>query len=141
MHGTVWLSTKWCSSDRLQVELKQCNCYKNFRVKVKSSMYNNVSQEKINFFRENGFVQFDDVIIKEELIDLREYLGQVMGAENGKFIQSLAQNSAYAKVLNQRFNTWADSPGMAAFAFHRKFSKMALDLAGYDQIRFFHDHG
>lgn len=100
---------------------------------------NLLTKEKIEFYRENGFVQVDDVITQEELLELRTHLEEVMAASNGLSIQTDTKGGAYYRVLNQRVNTWRDHGGMAKFVFNPRFSNLALQLTGSNGIRLFHD--
>ncbi|MFD0715018.1 phytanoyl-CoA dioxygenase family protein [Paenibacillus sp. GCM10027626] len=99
-----------------------------------------LSESQINYYRENGFVQVDNIISAEELAELREYLGEVMGVEGGNSVQTSKKGNAYFNVLNQRVNTWRDHGGMARFVLSRRFADAARQLTGADGIRLFHDH-
>jgi ectoine hydroxylase-related dioxygenase (phytanoyl-CoA dioxygenase family) len=99
-----------------------------------------LSKEKINFYRENGFVQVDNVLTPEELSELRFYLEEVMETNNGLSIKTDNKGGAYYKVLNQRVNTWRDHGGITKYVFHPRFAKLALQLSGANGMRLFHDH-
>jgi len=98
-----------------------------------------ITQEHIDFYRENGFVQIDNVITPEELAELREYMEEVMKEPQNKSIQN-QKNEAYYRVLNQRVNTWRDHAGMARYVTHPRFAEIARRLTGATGIRLFHDH-
>lgn len=100
-------------------------------------MFIQLSEEKVNFYRENGFVQINNVLTESELDELGLYLDEVMSIEEGTASKS---NSAYARVLNQKVNTWKSHAGMCKFAFHSRFADMARQLTGVNGIRFYHDH-
>jgi len=99
-----------------------------------------VSDKQIDFYRENGFVQLEDVVTPQELEELMEAMEEVM-AEDGELAFGRVKGSAYYNVLNQKVNTWRDSASMARFTLHSRFANMALQLTGADGIRLFHDHG
>lgn len=99
-----------------------------------------LNEEQIRYYRENGFVQVDNVLSQEELAELREYLEEAMGARQGKSVQNSEAGGSYYKVLNQRVNTWRDHGGMARYVMSKRFAGMAKQLTGYDGIRLFHDH-
>lgn len=99
-----------------------------------------LTKEQISFYRENGFVQVDNVLSPEELEELREYLGEAMNAEGANSLQTDKTGGAYYKVLNQRVNVWRDHGGMAKFSLSPRFGDMAKQLTGADGIRLFHDH-
>ncbi|MCU6713023.1 phytanoyl-CoA dioxygenase family protein [Paenibacillus sp. J5C_2022] len=99
-----------------------------------------VTEEQIQFYRDNGFVQVDNILSQEELEELREALGEVMGADGGRSMQTSSEGSAYYRVLNQRVNTWRDHGGMARFVLSSRFADAARQLSGYNGVRLFHDH-
>ncbi|WJH33423.1 phytanoyl-CoA dioxygenase family protein [Paenibacillus sp. CC-CFT747] len=99
-----------------------------------------LKQEQIDFYRKNGFVQVNDVLTSEELAELREFMDEVMGADQGMSLQTDQQGGAYYRVLNQRVNTWRDHAGMARYTTHSRFAEMARLLTGASGIRLFHDH-
>ncbi|GGG22716.1 phytanoyl-CoA dioxygenase family protein [Paenibacillus abyssi] len=99
-----------------------------------------LSKMQIDFYRENGFVQVDDVISEEELEELRTYLHETMSTAGNRSVQTDREGGAYYKVLNQRVNTWREHGGMARFVLGSRFADMGKQLTGYDGIRLFHDH-
>jgi ectoine hydroxylase-related dioxygenase (phytanoyl-CoA dioxygenase family) len=100
-----------------------------------------ISDEKIAFYRENGFVQVDDVLAPEELDELREYAEEAMAApQEGLSVKTDRPEGTYYKVLNQKVNTWRDHGGMAKYSLHPRFAQIALKLTGAGGIRLFHDH-
>ncbi|HZG78780.1 MAG TPA: phytanoyl-CoA dioxygenase family protein [Paenibacillus sp.] len=98
------------------------------------------TEEQVNYYRANGFVQIDGVLSPEELEELREYLDEAMGAKAVNGLQTSQAGGAYYNVLNQRVNTWRDHGGMAKFVLSERFAALAKQLVGADGIRLFHDH-
>ncbi|WP_186445597.1 phytanoyl-CoA dioxygenase family protein [Paenibacillus cremeus] len=98
-----------------------------------------VSEEKICFYRENGFVKFDSMLSQKELAELREALDEVMSVDSERSF-SRVKDSAYYKMLNQKVNTWRDSAAMGKFVLHPRLAQIALELSGASGIRLFHDH-
>ncbi|MFC4779513.1 phytanoyl-CoA dioxygenase family protein [Paenibacillus sp. GCM10023252] len=99
-----------------------------------------LEQEKIDYYRENGFVQIDGILSPDEVNELREHLAEVMGADQGHSVSTDKQGGAYYNVLNQRVNTWRDHGGMARFVMSRRLADAAKQLAGFPNTRLFHDH-
>jgi Protein involved in biosynthesis of mitomycin antibiotics/polyketide fumonisin len=99
-----------------------------------------LTNEQIQYYRENGFVQIDDMLKPDELEELRQYLDETMRQEGGRSVQTSQKGNAYYKVLNQRVNTWRDHGGIARFVLSRRFAQAAKDLTGSSGIRLFHDH-
>jgi ectoine hydroxylase-related dioxygenase (phytanoyl-CoA dioxygenase family) len=99
-----------------------------------------ITQEKVDFYRHNGFVQVDDVLSPQELEELRKYAGEAMEAKQSLSVKTAVEGGAYYKVLNQKVNTWRDHEGMAKYTLHPRFAEMSRRLIGADGIRLFHDH-
>ncbi|RKN80689.1 phytanoyl-CoA dioxygenase family protein [Paenibacillus ginsengarvi] len=99
-----------------------------------------LSEQQIQFYRENGFVQIDNVLTPEELAELREYLDEAMTDEDGNSFATDKQGGSYYRVLNQKVNTWRDHGGMAKYVLHPRFAELARRLTGASAIRLFHDH-
>lgn len=100
-----------------------------------------ITQEHIDFYRENGFVKVDDMLTPEELTELREYLEEAMQSEGDRSVNTDKKDGLYYRVLNQKVNVWRDHAGMGKFSFHPRFAQSAMELSGAAGIRFFHDHG
>ncbi|MGO4696857.1 phytanoyl-CoA dioxygenase family protein [Paenibacillus sp. 2TAB26] len=99
-----------------------------------------LTEKQIIFYRENGFVQVDNVLSEDELQELRTYLEEAMSDTTGRSIQTDQAGGSYFKVLNQRVNTWRDHGGMARFVLGNRFADMGKQLTGFEGIRLFHDH-
>ncbi len=99
-----------------------------------------VSEEQIRDYRENGFVQVNNVLNEQELAELRGYIDDVMGRDGAQSIQTDRAGGAYYSVLNQRVNTWRDHGGIARFVLSRRFAEIGRQLTGFSGIRLFHDH-
>ncbi|GLX71262.1 phytanoyl-CoA dioxygenase family protein [Paenibacillus glycanilyticus] len=99
-----------------------------------------ITDEQVQYYRENGFVQIDNMLSEEELEELRSYLDETMMVQDGRSTQTAASGDLYYRVLNQRVNTWRDHGGMARFVLSRRFAEAARQLTGANGIRLFHDH-
>lgn len=99
-----------------------------------------VEQEKIDFFKENGFVQMDNVLTPEEISELTMYIEEAMASEGTLSMKTDKEGGSYYKVLNQKVNVWRDHLGMARYSSHPKLAQLALELSGAKGIRMFHDH-
>ncbi|QJD82035.1 phytanoyl-CoA dioxygenase family protein [Cohnella herbarum] len=100
-----------------------------------------ITEKHVDFYRENGFVQVDNMLTPDELDQLREYLEEAMHADSDRSVKTDKKDGLYYRVLNQKVNTWRDHGGMGKFSFHDRFAQSALALTGANEIRFFHDHG
>ncbi|OAS13473.1 phytanoyl-CoA dioxygenase family protein [Paenibacillus oryzisoli] len=100
-----------------------------------------LTAEQCAFYQENGFVQVDNVLNEQELIELRQYMEEVMIEDSGALsLQTDKKGGSYYRVLNQRVNVWRDHGGMHKYSFNPRFAQMALELTGASGIRLFHDH-
>ncbi len=99
-----------------------------------------LTDEQVSYYRENGFVQVDNMLTSEELEELRENLEEAMGVQGSRGVQTSGAGDLYYKVLNQRVNTWRDHGGMARFVLSKRFADAAKQLTGFSGIRLFHDH-
>lgn len=104
-------------------------------------MKNYLEQSKIEFYKENGFVQVDNILTEEELDELSEFLEEAMTQEGTNSFATSAKGGSYYKVLNQKVNVWRDHGGMSRYSFHPKLAQIAMELTGAKGIRVFHDHG
>lgn len=99
-----------------------------------------ITTEHIEFYRDNGFVQIDDVLSFDELAELRGALDEVLAVPAKQSIQTSDTQDLYYRVLNQRVNTWRDHGIMGKYVLHSRFAQLAKDLSGAAGIRLFHDH-
>lgn len=105
-------------------------------------MNTEVTPEQIAFYRENGFVVFDDFLTPEELEIWRKYVDEAV-AQREDFLMATRDARAdkvfYEQVFIQRINLWNDHAGMKELMFDARLGKMMADLAGVDGIRIWHD--
>ena len=98
-----------------------------------------LTEEQIGFYRENGFLQVDDVLSPAEVAELAAYMEEAMEEEAQRSV-GREKGGAYYRVLNQKVNTWRDHLGMARYSASPRFAEMARLLTGADGVRLFHDH-
>src|SRR5689334_5529048 len=91
-------------------------------------MNTEVTPEQIAFYRENGYVVFDDFLTPEELEVWRKAVDE-----------AVADKVFYEQVFIQRINLWNDHAKMKELMFDARLGKMMADLAGVDGIRIWHD--
>ncbi|GAA3400140.1 phytanoyl-CoA dioxygenase family protein [Paenibacillus hodogayensis] len=99
-----------------------------------------MTEEQLEFYRENGFVQVDDVFTAEEIDELAGAMEEAMVSEGVNSIANGANNSSYSKVLNQKVNVWRDHGIMSKYSLHARTADIARQLSGASGIRLFHDH-
>jgi len=100
-----------------------------------------VSDEKVDFFRENGYVRFDSVLDASELENVREALGYALDHRDG-FVRDLASTDAddggKDKIL-QMVNLWENFPAIKTYTMNSRLAGMARRLSGSPTVRLFHD--
>ena len=109
-------------------------------------MNTELSQEQIEFYRENGFVVIDDFLTPEELEVWRDAVDEAVAAR-GKSKLAKREGDAqweegdeyYDRVFVQRINLWMDNAKMRKLMLDSRLGKMACELAGVDGMRIWHD--
>jgi phytanoyl-CoA hydroxylase len=99
----------------------------------------NVTDAQIDFYRENGFVQLNDVITAAELQRMRRAVTSAVMDEVRNDQRDFSEKSTYEQVFIQRINLWARHAQLQEFMLSRRFGNIAARLSGY-QVRIFHDH-
>ncbi|MGQ9739180.1 MAG: phytanoyl-CoA dioxygenase family protein [Armatimonadota bacterium] len=99
-----------------------------------------LTPEQVAFFRENGFVQLDNVLTEEELQALRSYADEVLSRRFDPTIETSAANPEYEKVFVQKVNLWRVHEGIRRYVLSPKIAEIARQLIGARAIRLWHDH-
>lgn len=94
-----------------------------------------VTDEKVGFYRDNGYVRFDGVLSADEVGAVREGLARGMEAQQG-FSRDLAGGGD--KIV-QMVNLWEIDDAMRAYSTNPRLAAMAKRLTGSDAVRLFHD--
>ncbi|MCS7224510.1 MAG: phytanoyl-CoA dioxygenase family protein [Armatimonadetes bacterium] len=104
-------------------------------------MRTEVTQEEIEFYRENGFVIIRDFLTPEELEEWREAVMEAVEERGSRRFPWLDKDSEgyYARVFKQRVNLWQTNDRVKKLMLDPRLGKMAADLAGVDGIRIWHD--
>ncbi len=99
-----------------------------------------VSAEQRRFFREHGYIEFDELLSQESLKEASEAAGKVLSLRTGAKGGALKQ-LAHADVYPYARNLWMDSDNIKKFDCQGRLSEIALSLAekkelilGYDQL-------
>ena len=94
-----------------------------------------VSDAKVDFYRDNGYVRFDGVLSADEVEAVREGLERATEAQKG-FSRDLAGGGD--KIV-QMVNLWEVDDVMKAYSTNPRLAGMARRLTGSDAVRLFHD--
>ena len=107
-------------------------------------MNTDLTQDQIDFYRQNGFVVLHDFLTPEELETWRQAVDGAV-RQRGKqkmFNQEVDEDqeeSYYDYVFVQRINLWQDSLDVRRLILDPRLGKMASDLAGVEGVRIWHD--
>jgi len=99
-----------------------------------------VPDEKVAFFRENGYVAFHDVLDDQELEVLRAGMEKARSERKGA-VRDLAgeeEEGGDDRIL-QMINLWEQYPEVQAYVEGGRIAKMAQRLTGSSSIRLYHD--
>lgn len=101
-----------------------------------------VSDDKVAFFRENGYVQLNDVLNAEELEVLRTGMEKARTERKG-LVRDLAgdgngESDQKDRIL-QMINLWEQYPEVKAYIQGGRLGKMAQRLTGSSSIYLYHD--
>ena len=102
-----------------------------------------VTPQDAEFYRENGYIQYENFFSPEEIAALRTTIDQaiaanrerIKGAEKGGRL-----SNDYERVFNQMVNLWTDFPAAREISFHARLAESARRLAEAAHVRIYHDH-
>lgn len=102
-----------------------------------------VTDQDVEAYRENGFIQYKSFFSTDEMDRLREAIDQaiashrdrILGAEGGG-----RSSGDYERVFNQMVNMWVDSPEAKQFAFSERLAETGRRLSEARHVRIYHDH-
>ena len=96
-----------------------------------------VTDDKVEFYRENGYVRFDEVLSADEVEAVRGALERTLADRRG-IHRDLAGMSGEEKIL-QMLNLWEQNDLLKAYATSPRLAGIAKRLTGSDSLHLFHD--
>ena len=113
-------------------------------------MKSKLSEEQIQFYRDNGYLVVEDFLDKDELETWRGAVDEAVLERNGQKMpgsdvktgedDGINENAEYyGKVFDQLLNLWQTNDRMKKIMLDERLGKMAADLAGWDGTRIWHD--
>ena len=111
-------------------------------------MNTELSQDQIEFYRENGFIVIHDFLTPEELETWREAVDEAVAArgrtrlanlEGGERWDDRSRDNYHQQVFVQRMNLWMDNEKVRKLIFDPRIGKMACRLTGVDGMRIWLD--
>ena len=100
-----------------------------------------LSQEQIDQYRRDGFIQLDDVITGKVLETMQSVIFDAVASEtrDGETQAGKSRTpSTYEKIFNQKVNLWQRHPEVARFTLSRALGSIAMRLEG-QRMRLWHD--
>src|SRR5947208_2696364 len=94
-----------------------------------------VPQEKVDFFRENGFVVVDDLLSSDELDQFGAAVVHAVQSRKAADTRPLERKSRYEQSFLQCQNLWEDFADVRPLTFHPRVGQAAAELLGADAVR------
>jgi ectoine hydroxylase-related dioxygenase (phytanoyl-CoA dioxygenase family) len=102
-----------------------------------------VTDQDIEFYQENGFIQYKQFFSISEMNRLRATIDDAIASHRERIVGAAdggRSSSDYERVFNQMVNMWVDNPDAKEFAFSERMAEAARRLSGADNVRIYHDH-
>lgn len=98
-----------------------------------------LTEQAIEDYRRDGFVQVDDVLSAAEVEALRRVVADAVAEESAaQPKKETGSDGVYAGIFNQKVNLWDRHPEIARFALSRRLGDIAAKLEGR-AMRVWHD--
>jgi len=97
-----------------------------------------LSDEQINFFKENGFIKLKNVFSPEVIAYFNETISNEVQRLNTQHLP-LEERDTYGKAFLQVMNIWTRSELVKEIVFSKRLAKIATELLGVDGVRLYHD--
>lgn len=98
-----------------------------------------ISDDKINFYHNNGFIKIENVVEEEYLPELRRIIEAAVFIRKGKDERELKQKSQYEQSFLQCGYLCWDFPAVKEIVFAKRFAGIVRDLMQAEHIRLWHD--
>lgn len=98
-----------------------------------------LTEQQVNFYRNNGFLQVNDILTMDELDELTVLTDEI-NSEIEKQLPPMAERNAYQKVFLQVVNVWRRDERFRKFTMHPTLAEVAKRLIGCEKVRLWHDH-
>lgn len=83
-----------------------------------------LTQEQIQFFRENGYLTLKGVFTEEEMAELREAAEALLNQRLDPRIEISQNDPEYEKIFVQKVNLWRIDERMRKFALHPDWARL-----------------
>ncbi len=108
----------------------------NFAEKIDAAF--DLTQQQIDFYRENGYVKLKHVLSPDVL---EHYRGAIHDrvADLSRDALPIDQRDTYGKAFLQIMNLWTKSAEVKEFVFGKRLARIAAELMGATGVRIYHD--
>src|SRR5690349_20778235 len=89
-----------------------------------------LTQDQIDSYRRDGFIQLADVVMGSDLEELRNAVAGAVERESGGKIDPDRARGVYEEIFIQKVNLWQRHADVRRFALCRRFANIAARLAG-----------
>ncbi len=97
-----------------------------------------ISQDSIDYFRENGFVKLKKVLSSDAIQYMEKTISEEVVRLNTQHLP-MEERDTYGKAFLQIMNIWTRSELVKEIVFSKRLAKIATDLMGVDGVRMYHD--
>ena len=109
-----------------------------------------LTNDQIESYRQNGFLQVDDFLDEIELLEWRNAVGEAMKERGGRKLPGSdtkvgeddginKESDYYGKVFDQLLNLWQTNERVKKMMLDKRLGKMIAELAGWTGTRIWHD--
>ena len=106
-------------------------------------MNTQVTNDQIEFYRENGFLVIEDFLPGSELSLWQEAVDEAVAqhvSRDDAFHNQKGEDSYYKNVFIQCVNLWKANEKVKQLILDPQLGRMATDIAGTSGVRLYHDH-
>lgn len=98
-----------------------------------------LTEQQVQQFRDDGFLNYGRVLTDEQLTDLRAALGRVVAGKSGAQPETLRNISGGDQVVTQIVNIWEAEPAFRAHLYNAEVVPLVGQMMGADTVRVWHD--
>jgi ectoine hydroxylase-related dioxygenase (phytanoyl-CoA dioxygenase family) len=97
-----------------------------------------ITDEQVNFFRENGYIKIANVLSKEVIAAMDEIISEEVTRLNTQHL-AMKDRDTYGKAFLQIMNIWRNSEAVKQIVFSKRLGQIASDLLEVSGVRLYHD--
>lgn len=106
--------------------------------KTKSGEQSFLSAEQVLHFQQKGAIYLPGVATRDEMGFFRPAINGAVQINNTEK-RKLEERDTYGKAFLQVMNLWEVDESVRKFSMNNKFSQIAAQLLGVEQVRIYHD--